>query len=52
MSRVYKLTAENLFFCLSDTNYRMLFSCRDLEGNELKKLLSGIFSNLFSLQEL
>ena len=52
MNRVYNLTVENLFFRLSDTNSCMLFSRRDLEGNELKKLQSGIFSNLVSLQEL
>ena len=52
MNRVYKLAAENGFFCLSDTNQCNLFSRRDLDGNELKKLLPGLFSNLVSLQTL
>ena len=52
MNRVYKLAAENGFFGLSDTNSCNLFSRRDLDGNELKKLLPGLFSNLVSLQQL
>ena len=52
MNRVYKPAAENGFFCLSDTNSCNLFSRRDLDGNELKKLLPGFFSNLVSLQQL
>ena len=52
MNMVYKLGVENGFFCLSDTNLCNLFSRRDLEVNELKKLLPGLFSNLVSLQTL
>ena len=50
---VYKLAVEKgFFFYLSDSNLFHLFSYRDLDGNELKKLPQGSFSNLVSLQEL
>ena len=50
LNSIYKLGTENDFFpvYLTHINYH-LFSCRQLNDNELKTLPSGIFSGLSSL---
>ena len=50
LNSIYKLVTEN-DFVLVHINYH-LFSCRQLNDNELKTLPSGIFSDLSSLRYL
>ena len=53
LNSIYQLVTKNDFFpvYLTHINYH-LFSCRELNDNELKTLPSGIFSNLSSLGSL
>ena len=50
LNSIYKLVTENDFVFIH-INYH-LFSCRQLNDNELKTLPSGIFSDLSSLSYL
>ena len=53
MDSFYKLATENDFFSVYLTHINChLFSCRQLNDNELKTLPSGIFSNLYYLRYL
>ena len=50
LNSIYKLVTENDFVFIH-INYH-LFSCRQLNDNELKTLPSGIFSDVSSLEYL